>query len=76
MKVSSIFECQKMLEIERGISRVYLSTLADIAKLLGLEENDHDVISPIEALIKERDDLLKTLRQVEGSAHGNQFTGA
>lgn len=55
-------QLEDQIEMERGVSRIYLNTLALIAKLLDVAEDDEDVITSIEALIAERNECLEQLK--------------
>jgi hypothetical protein len=57
-----LLSVQHDLEMERGVSRIYLNTLAAIAKLVGVADDDEDVITPAEDLIAERNSLLSQLK--------------
>lgn len=69
-------QIEDQIEMERSLSRIYLNTLALIAKLLGVDEDDEDVITPIEALISERNKLLEQLKDtVSAWEKGNDVFG-
>lgn len=69
-------QIEDQIEMERSVSRIYLNKLALIANLLCVAEDDEDVITPIEALISERNKLLEQLKDtVSAWEKGNDVFG-